>query len=41
MDRSEAYRKVVDRLAMNGTYLNVGEKVTTLSGTRARSSLST
>lgn len=27
MDRSEAYRKVADRLAMHGTYLNVGEKV--------------
>lgn len=27
MDRSEAYRKVADHLAMHGTYLNVGEKV--------------
>lgn len=27
MDRSEAHRKVADRLALYGTYLNVGEKV--------------
>lgn len=27
MDRSEAYRKVADRLAMHGTCLNAGEKV--------------
>ena len=27
MDRSEAYRKVADHLAMHGTCLNVGEKV--------------
>lgn len=27
MGRSEAYRKVADRLAMHGTYPNVGEKV--------------
>ena len=27
MDRNEAYRKVVNRLALSGTYLNAGEKV--------------
>lgn len=27
MDRSEAYRKVADRLALYGTYINAGEKV--------------
>lgn len=37
MDRDEAHRKVADRLAPYGTYINVGEK--TPSGMRA--SLST
>lgn len=27
MDRNEAQRKVADRMALYGTYLNVGEKV--------------
>lgn len=27
MDRNEAHRKVADRLALYGTYLNAGEKV--------------
>ena len=27
MDRNEAHRKVADRLALYGTYINVGEKV--------------
>lgn len=27
MDRNEAYRRVADRLALSGTYLNAGENV--------------